>query len=270
MRISNIDLKRVMIKVKDVGGIVTHHAENGEMLDRALKEIVKAGDLSLIKHRQAHPVEAEVDAIKTLVKLSKETNCPIYIVHLSSKEGLAEVIKAKRDGVKLFVESCPQYLAYNDEVYQNSDFSFSSKFILSPPLRDKASNEALWNGFISGDIDVLATDHCPFTLEQRMIGKKDFRLIPNGMRGVETRMEYFYNEGVRNRGLSIERYVQIISTTPAKIFGLYPNKGTIKVGSDADILILKKDSKFKVDVYHYNDNKGQYISRTLPTTSFNW
>ncbi len=259
MRISSDDLLRVMKKVKEVGGIVTHHAENGDMLNEALGRVVASGDLSVKSHPLAHPVLAEVDAIKTVIRLSKESGCPVYVVHLSSKEGLAEIINAKKNGVKIFAETCPQYLAYNDSVYLVHDFSNLSKFVMSPPLRDGKSQEALWDGVLSGDVDVLATDHCPFTIEQRRVGEKDFRLIPNGMDGVGTRMEYLYNEGVLKRGLSIERYAELTATAPARIFGLYPKKGVLKVGSDADILIIKKNIKFNHKLFYHE--KGKYLHR---------
>jgi len=242
MKISLKELESLMVEVRKFKGLITNHAEMGDQIDVATANLIKESKMSIESHHLSHPVEAEVAAIKQLIVLAEKLKMPVYVVHLSSKEGLSEIQNAQRRGVKIVAETCPQYLCFSNEVYKNN-FDEASKFVMSPPIRDRESSDHLWKGLIDGSIALVATDHCPFTIEQKRMGAKDFRKIPNGAPGVESRFELIFSEGVVKRQMSLERFVEVVATNPAKIFGLYPRKGAIRLGSDADIVIFNPTAK---------------------------
>ena len=267
LMISPLDLEKVMLKTKELGGVVTLHAEMNQIIEELDEEFAKGLKTAPYYHSLSHPDTAEEKAIELAITLAEKTQCPLYIVHLSSKKGLDLIRAAKRSNkVKIFAETCPQYLLLNNSLYKNSDHTEVMKYILSPPLRTSQDQEALWKGVLDKTIDVIATDHCPFTLKQKKAGLSNYKLIPNGIPGVENRFELMFSECVGKRKMTLTDFSKLVSTNPAHIFKLYPQKGVIAPGSDADLIIFNKDKKWKItkDKHHmhvdYNPYEGFSVS----------
>jgi len=186
---------------------------------------------------------AEAEAVSRAIKIASFADAPLYIVHLSCKESLIELVRAKEQRLPVMAETCPQYLLLSEEKYEEPNF-MGAKYVMSPPLRPKENLNSLWDGLAKGEIQAVSTDHCPFFLKgQKDLGLEFFGKIPNGAPGIETRMALMYSYGADMGKLSLQRFVEITATNPAKIFGLYPSKGTIAVGSDADIVIFDPNVK---------------------------
>lgn len=233
-------------KSKELGALISFHCENGYIIDKLREEAILNGNIEPIFHMETRPPALEREAISRLISIGEVVNTPVYIVHLSSKEGYEEIQRAKERGQKVLVETCPQYLLLNKDYYlPRGQNSFEgAKYVMSPPLRDIESNEVLWKGLSLGEIDVVATDHCAFNYKvQKELGIDDFTKIPNGAPGVENRFKLIYTYGVREEKITMEKLVEVLSENPAKIFGLYPKKGVIKEGSDADIVIFNPEYK---------------------------
>lgn len=233
-------------RVKELGGIIGFHCENGDLVEQLRKEAINKGNTQPKYHEMTRPASLEREAISRLATIAEIADAPVYIVHLSSREGYEEIQRAKERGVKVLVETCPQYLLLNKDYYipKGEDPFEGAKYVISPPLRDKESNEILWRGIIDEQIDVVATDHCDFNYKgQKDLGKDNFTKIPNGAPGVENRFKLMYTYGVRENKIDMERLVEILSENPAKIFGLYPKKGVIKKGGDADIIIFNPEPR---------------------------
>ena len=212
------------------------HAENGMAIDVVAAQTVEAGTTDPIGHGLARKAVFEGEATNRVIRLAEAAGVPVYIVHLSSREALAEVRAARDRGSKAFAETCPQYLFLSLDDMGNG-FE-GAKFVCSPPLRAKDHWDDLWTGLVKDDLQVVATDHCPFDFHgQKELGRGDFRKIPNGLPGVEDRVDLLHDGGVVAGRISRERWVEIISTAPAKLFGMYPKKGAIAVGSDADLVV---------------------------------
>lgn len=264
-KLSDSELYQVLRKVNELGGIVAVHAENDDLINYFRETFINQGCTEPKYHALSRPNICESEAISRILKIAKLANdAPIYIVHLSTEEGLNEVIKARKEGQKnIFVETCPQYLFLDDSVYD--DDLNGLKYIMAPPIRKKSDNKALWNGIKNKDIDVVATDHCPFYFDEKLLGKNNFTKCPNGGPGVEDRMLLML-DSVSKGIIDIETMVQITSTNPSKIYGLYPKKGTIQVGSDADLIILnnknhiisKESSHSNVDYNLYEGKKVNF------------
>lgn len=227
---------QVMKTVARLGGIVTVHCEMGNEIDILRDQFFKAGKTSVKYHALSRPPEMEAMAVKRAIDLAKRAECPLYIVHVSTGQSLEHIRKAQSLLQPVYAETCPQYLLFTDKKYQGK-FEQTAPYVMSPPLRKKTDNLALWQALADGTIQTIGTDHCPFSLEQKKAGLSDFRKIPNGGGGIEHRLELLYTYGVLKKKISINRLVDIISTQPAKIFGLFPRKGTIGPGSDADIVV---------------------------------
>lgn len=226
---------QVLKRSKEVGGLVTFHCENGDVIDTLVKLAVKEGNTSPKYHALTRPAILEKEAISRVIDIASLLNVPVYIVHLSTEQGLDAIIQAKNLGKEVYAETCPQYLFLDDSLYEHE----GEKYVMSPPLRKKVDNQALWLGLADDFIDTIATDHCTFNHKgQKDFGKDDFRKIPNGGPGVEDRFSLIYTYGVLTGRLTLQQFVAKISTTPAKLFGLYPKKGEIAVGSNADIVVL--------------------------------
>lgn len=233
----------ILESAKKNGALVMLHAENGDIISYLMKRFVKEKKLSPLYHEKAHPEIAEGEAVLRAGIFSGLTDVPVYIVHLSSNEGLREIKEACKKGYRILAETCPQYLLLSDELYHKKGFE-GAKWVMSPPLRDKSNNEKLWKGLRDGVIQVVATDHCSFNFKtQKTMGKDDFTKIPNGIPGVGDNVNLIYTYGVKSGHISRNRFAEILSTNPAKIFGLYPQKGTIAVGSDADFTIINPAKK---------------------------
>ncbi len=227
---------RVLLRARDLGGLVCLHAENGHVIQVLVERALAAGETAPRYHAATRPPRAEAEAIGRAAALAELSRAPLLVVHLSSAEGLEEVERARSRGVPLFAETCPQYLCLSRERYDEPGFA-GARYVMSPPLRDPGSWEPLWRGLASGSIDTVATDHCPFRLADKARGHGDFTRIPNGAPGIETRLVLLWNAGVRPGRLSISRFAAVTATAPARLFGLYPRKGVLAAGSDADLVI---------------------------------
>ena len=229
-------LLEVMKTVATLGGLVTVHAEMGDDIEILRNQLADSGNLSPKYHPQSRPAHLETEAVEKAIKLATQAQCPLYIVHLSAKSSLEAVKKARRNGANVLVETCPQYLLLDESKYEG-EFKETAKFVISPPLRKPSDLNALWQGLADGSIQTIGTDHCPFSLQQKSAGINDFRLIPNGAGGVEYRLQLLFSEGVLKNRITLNQWVQLTSTNAAKIFGLFPAKGILAVGSDADVVI---------------------------------
>jgi len=247
------DIQKVMKAVAEAGGMITVHCELGEDVDRLRKEFIDNGQTIPKYHPLTRPNYVESEAVKKAIDFADEADCPIYIVHVSTKESLAHIKKAQQKGQRVFAETCPHYLLLDDSKYIG-EFEQTAPFIMSPPLREKKDNEALWQAVADGTIQTIGTDHCPFTLDQKKLGIHDFTKIPNGAGGIEHRMALLYTYGVLTNRINLNRFVNLVSTQPAKIFGLYPKKGVIRIGSDADIVVWdpEKESIISAQTHHQN------------------
>jgi dihydropyrimidinase len=227
-------------RTKEIGGLIGFHCENGDIIETLVSEAKKSGNKSPICHALTRPDEIEKEAVMRLLNIAEMADAPVYIVHLSSKEGLLSILEAKKRGTRVYVETCPQYLLLDDSRYGGTegDSFEGAKYVMSPPLRKVYDQEALWEGLCSGEIITLGTDHCSFNYKgQKDLGINDFSKIPNGAPGVEHRMGLIYTYGVERGRISLNEMVALTSTNAAKLFGLFPNKGTVAVGSDADLVV---------------------------------
>jgi len=243
MMINSSDMRLLMKKVRELGGLISVHAEDGEMIDLNIKNYKLKKQITPQFHPLSRPDIVEESAVKEIIKIASKEKCPLYIVHLSTQKALNEVIKAKKSGASIYAETCPQYLLLDESLYNNPSMIESAKYILSPPLRSKENHDPLWLAIKDNFIDTVATDHCPFLLKDKIKSVFDYTKIPNGIEGVEHRLELLYHFGVRSKKISIADLVRVTSTNPAKIFGLYPKKGVIKEGSDADLVIFNPHIK---------------------------
>lgn len=237
MELSDREIFDIMVELKKLGGIVGCHCENSGVIGRLREDSVARGELSPAFHPLTRPDYTEAEAIRRLTTIARAADAPVIVVHLSTKEGLEEIRKARRQGVKVLAETCPQYLLLDDSVYSRP-FSESAKYICSPPLRKPEDQKALWHALSRDELDTVSTDHCSFTMEQKRAGEDNFTKIPNGMPGVETRAILLYTYGVRKRRITLGQLCAYLSENPAKLYGMYPKKGAVKVGADADIVVF--------------------------------
>ncbi|MBC2582369.1 dihydropyrimidinase [Clostridium sp. DJ247] len=235
-------LCKALERSKETGALIAVHAENPDLIDVRIEDFLKEGKTSAWYHYLSRPEFVEAEADKRAIHWAKALNAPLYIVHLANKDGMEEVKKARDEGYEIYAETCPQYLHFTNEVYKRED---GRNFVCSPPMKGKESQESLWQGIKSGDIYTIATDHCPFQSYEKDWGKDDFTKIPNGCMGIENMYPYMLSEANKGR-LSLNKVVELCSTNPAKIFGCAPEKGTIAVGSDADIVIYDPNKEFTV------------------------
>ena len=229
---------RAMRKAGEDGTLVCMHAENGVVIDELVKAALAAGHVEPKYHALTRPTRLEAEGAYRALAIAEVARVPVYIVHLSCHDALIELRRARERGVMAHAETCPQYLLLDASAYDEPDFG-GAKYVMTPPLREKGNQDELWRGLRSADLDVISTDHCPFCLrEQKELGRGDFSRIPNGGPGVENRMSLIHHHGVNAGRISLNRFVDLTATTPARIFGMFPRKGTIAVGSDADIVIF--------------------------------
>lgn len=248
----------LMEEVKKCGGLINVHATNGDMIDYLVAKHKSEGKVSPWYHYLSQPEITEAEASERFADMSSYTGCPGYIVHLTCEGALNAVRNATRRNQKLFIETCIQYLILDASLYEK-DFE-GAKWVMSPPLREKKDQQTLWAGINQGLVQVVATDHCPFMWEQKLLGKNDFSKIPNGHPAIENRMELLYSEGVHKGKITLNKYVEVACTNPAKIFGMYPQKGTLAAGSDADIVIFDPNEKHILSskTHHMNVDYSGY------------
>ncbi len=234
---------KAMSAAGERGGLICMHAENGVVIDAMVKRALAEGRTAPKYHALTRPTKAEAEGVHRAIAIAEMAHSPVYIVHLSCYDALKEVQAARDLGLPAFAETCPQYLLLDYSYYEQEGFE-GSKYVMTPPLRDKENQELLWRGLRGNDLQVISTDHCPFCFkEQKELGRGDFTKIPNGGPGVENRMSLIYHHGVAEGRIGLNRFVELTSTAAAKIFGLFPKKGTIAVGSDADIVIFDPDKE---------------------------
>ncbi|WP_158892818.1 dihydropyrimidinase [Amycolatopsis anabasis] len=253
------EILRAMQKARETGATIMMHAENGIAIDELAAQAVASGKTDPVQHGLVRPPELEGEATSRAITLAKVTGAPLYIVHLSAAQALAAVAQARGEGQNVFAETCPQYLYLSIEDMAKPDFE-GAKFVASPPLREKKHQADLWRGLRTNDLSVVSTDHCPFCFkDQKELGRTDFRAIPNGMPGVEHRMDLLH-QGVVAGEISLGRWVEACSTTPARMFGLYPRKGVLAPGSDADIVIYDPTARqtLSAATHHMNVDYSAY------------
>ena len=241
--VDDAELYQVMKQAGKLGAVVTVHAENGDAVFHLQKELVAAGKLGPEYHPVSRPSVVEGEATERALMMAHLHGARAYIVHMTCKEAVQALERAKLRGQRCYGETCPQYLLLDDSVFAKPDFE-GAAYVMSPPIRPLhvGHHDALWTGLTSGMLDSVGTDHCPFTMEQKRMGKDNFTLIPNGAAGIEDRLQILYTNGVCEGHLDLQRLVALGSTNPARIFGLYPRKGTVAVGSDADLVLYDPTS----------------------------
>ena len=262
---------RAFLRTAENGGTICMHAENGDVIDVLVRRALAQGHTAPKWHALTRPPRAEAEATYRAICLSEMAGVPLYVVHLSAAEALEQIAVARNRGLPAYAETCPQYLFLSYANYEEPGFD-GAKYVMSPPLRASGNEEALWRGLAGNDLQAISTDHCPFCMkEQKELGKNDFSKIPNGAPGIETRMNLVFDGGVRAGRISLNRFVELTSTSPAKIFGLFPKKGTIAPGSDADIVVFDPNRKhvlsaktlhMKVD---YNPYEGREVTGAADT-----
>jgi dihydropyrimidinase len=262
---------RAFLRTAENGGTICMHAENGDVIEVLVRRALAQGHTAPKWHALTRPPLAEAEATYRAICLSEMAGVPLYVVHLSAAEALEQIAVARNRGLPAYAETCPQYLFLSYANYEEPGFD-GARYVMSPPLRAKGNEEALWRGLAGNDLQAISTDHCPFCMkEQKELGKNDFSKIPNGAPGIETRMTLVHDGGVRAGRISLNRFVELTSTSPAKIFGLFPKKGTIAPGSDADIVVFDPNRKqilsaktlhMKVD---YNPYEGREVTGAVDT-----
>jgi dihydropyrimidinase len=232
------------------------------MIDSLIAKNVAAGRTKPLYHYLSQPEITEAEASGRFADMLYYTGCPGYIVHMTCEGALNAVRKATQRNQKVFVETCSQYLMIDASLYDRAD---GAKWVMSPPLREKKDQNALWAGINQGLIQVVGTDHCPFTLEQKAMGKDNFAKIPNGHPAIEHRIEFMHSEGVKKGKISLNKWVELCATNAAKIFGMYPKKGTIAIGTDADIVLFNPNTEhtISVDTHHMNCDYSAYEGRKV-------
>lgn len=243
LMVDDATIFRAMKQTANNGGLICMHAENGGVIDLMVQKALAEGKTAPIYHALTRPTTAEAEAVNRSIALAQMAGVPVYIVHLSCAEALEKVAEARDRGLPAFAETCPQYLLLSIEDLDRPNFE-GAKYVFTPPLREKWHQEKLWEGLRKNSLQVVSTDHCPFCFkEQKELGRDNFAKIPNGGPGVENRLQLIHHFGVNEKRISLNRWVEIVSTAPAKMFGLYPTKGTVAVGSDADITIWNPEQE---------------------------
>jgi dihydropyrimidinase len=253
------ELYAVLKTVSEAGGMVGVHAENMHLIRHFVRTLLTEGKAAAMYHEMSRPAFVEAEAVGRAIVLAAETNSNLYFFHLSTARGLTEIRKARKQGLPVYAETCPQYLLLNRSKYKEPD-AIAARYVMSPPLRGEEDQSALWSGLADGSLQVVGSDHCPFRTEQKELGRASFDRIPNGGPGVETLLPLLLSEGVGKGRLALERLVEIVSTEPARLFGLYPRKGAVRAGSDADLVIIDPAREFALsaETLHMNIDYSLY------------
>lgn len=237
LRTTDAEIFEAMKEIKKVNGMLGVHCENGDLVDELIQSYVSQGKLAPHYHPLSSPAAVEEEAVARYLMIAEMADLPVNIVHLSTKRSLEAVERARQRGQSVYVETCPQYLLLDDHLYDAPNFE-AAKYVCSPPLRKREDQRALWQGIKEGAINTISTDHCSFNFYgQKTVGEDDFSKIPNGMPGVETRPELIYTEGVAKGRITLEKMVALLSENIAKQFSMYPQKGVVQEGSDADLVV---------------------------------
>src|SRR5687768_5532641 len=264
--VDDASIFKALTRTAENGGLICMHAENGGVIDVLVKRALAKKNTAPKWHALTRPPEAEAEATNRAFRLAEMAGgVPLYIVHLSAAHALEQVRLFRDRGLPAYAETCPQYLFLSIDNYDEPGFE-GAKYVMSPPLREKWHQDELWKGLARNDLQVISTDHCPFCMaEQKELGRNDFSKIPNGAPGIETRLTLVHDGGVRHGRITMNRFVELCSTTPAKMFGLFPRKGTIAVGSDADIVVFDPNRKatLSVKTLHMKVDYNPYEGRTV-------
>lgn len=254
LRVTDAQIYQILKHMNEVGGMVGMHCENGDMVQERILELKAKGNLTPAAHPLSRPSIVESEAVNRYISLAYLTNTPVNIVHLSTKEGLSEAMKGRERGQKIYIETCPQYLLLDDSCYEKADFE-GAKYVFSPPARKPEDVECLWKALSEDKINTIGTDHCSFHFKgQKELGRQDFSKIPNGIPGVEHRAALIYTYGVMKNRITMEQMCKVLSENVAKLFGLYPRKGCLQVGSDADIVVWNPDYEGTISAAHQIQN----------------
>ena len=256
-------------RARELGALCTVHAESGELVDHFQTKIFESGITGPEGHPQSRPPQVEGEAANRAIRFAQMIDVPLYVVHNSCAHSLNEIARARREGQRVFGEVLAGHLLVDDSVYRNPDFEFAAAHVMSPPFRPKANKEALWRGLQSGDLQTTATDHCCFCADQKAMGKDDFRKIPNGTGGIEDRMHVLWTHGVNTGRLTMSEFVAVTSTNSAKIFNIYPRKGMIAAGSDADLAIFDPQATHTISVKTHHQNIDFNIFEGMELTGIN-
>jgi dihydropyrimidinase len=295
--IEDTDLRRIAMRLKDAGGMLMFHAEDNDMIERNVPQLIAEGKTASIYHARSKPEEVETEAIRRIVQMARDTGARLFVVHLASHDGLDLITAAREEGLDLLAETCTHYLMFTEDVLERDD---GIKWICSPPLRGKATQDALWQGVADGRIRQVTSDDAAYSWEAKMYGADRFDKCPNGIPGIEARYHALYSEGVVKGRITLPRFVEIVSTEPATLFGMTPQKGSLAPGTDADIILMDPQERWTMsqDTLHMatdwcawdgmeitgkikqvysrgelvidgdecvaSPGRGRYISRTLP------
>ena len=267
LRASDETLFKVMQVAAKTGALVMVHAENGDAIEVLMADAVAAGRLSPLDHALTRPPEVEGEATNRAIQLARVAGCPLYVVHVSCKESLEPISIAREKGWDVWGETCTQYL-FVDLSFLERSYDEAAKFVYTPPPRPKDNQEILWSAVRSNALQAISTDHCAWSAEQKAGGREDFRLIPNGAPGMENRLQMIHQFGVQERRISLSRMVELLATNPAKLFGLYPKKGTIAVGSDADLVVFDPEKELAISAAsHHSASELSIFEGTRVTGS---
>ena len=256
-------------RARELGALCTVHAESGELVDHFQTKIFESGITGPEGHPQSRPPQVEGEAANRAIRFAQMIDVPLYVVHNSCAQSLNEIARARREGQRVFGEVLAGHLLVDDSVYRNPDFEFAAAHVMSPPFRPKANKEALWRGLQSGDLQTTATDHCCFCADQKAMGKDDFRKIPNGTGGIEDRMHVLWTHGVNTGRLTMSEFVAVTSTNSAKIFNIYPRKGIIAAGSDADLAIFDPQATHTISAKTHHQKVDLNIFEGMELTGIN-
>ena len=256
-------------RARELGALCTVHAESGELVDHFQTKIFESGITGPEGHPQSRPPQVEGEAANRAIRFAQMIDVPLYVVHNSCAHSLNEIARARREGQRVFGEVLAGHLLVDDSVYRNPDFEFAAAHVMSPPFRPKANKEALWRGLQSGDLQTTATDHCCFCADQKAMGKDDFRKIPNGTGGIEDRMHVLWTHGVNTGRLTMSEFVAVTSTNSAKIFNIYPRKGMIAAGSDADLAIFDPQATHTISAKTHHQKVDLNIFEGMELTGIN-
>ncbi|MDO4273122.1 MAG: dihydropyrimidinase [Eubacteriales bacterium] len=259
MIVDDCDLYKIIKKLNEYGCFAGVHCENAGVIDALIAEAKAEGRMGPENHPLVRPDTMEAEAVHRLLVIAGEAGAPVMVVHLTNKKAYEEIMEAREKGQKVYAETCPQYLLLEDSVYSRPDFE-GAKFVCAPPIRKKEDQDCLWEALARGDIQTVATDQCSFTLAQKAMGKDDFTKIPGGLPGVQTRGSLLYTYGVREGRITKEQMCRLLSENAARLYGLYPRKGIIQEGSDADIVVFDPDKEdvISAKTHAYNTDNNPF------------
>ena len=259
MIVNDRDLYKILKKLGQCGCFAGVHCENAGVIDALIDDAHKEGRFGPENHPLVRPDTMEAEAVHRLLVIAKEADAPVMVVHLTNQKAYEEVIAARKKGQTIYAETCPQYLLLDDSVYSKPDFQ-GAVYVCAPPIRKKEDQECLWKALADGEIQTVATDQCSFTLEQKALGKDDFTKIPGGLPGVQTRGTLLYTYGVETGKITREQMCALLSENPARLYGVYPRKGVIRPGSDADIVVLDPEEKSVISAktHAYNTDNNPF------------